>query len=847
MNTESDITKTTRYHINLFSDYGIRRNTQDDITKWRYMTGTERDDITNWTYSDRRRMSAYTGDAACHLAMAYIDGNGAGLDIYLARFYLSLGKDRGHHFCIFKFAEITIEEHVLRTGGVSPSIHPWFNQLAEMARLGVGEANVSLHFFLKRYGQTLEAQGWECSKAYEITNMFMWALQLGYQYKPGESYHKLISALHDLGEMGSGAAYFQAGKILEMNEQYIDALESYKLGALKCLDKKCLGKYIMHTRGESRQQAIKWAKEKCPISIAYFYEFDLLVSHAKENGLDLNLEENNKEILKALEAGFAQCINEEYHEGFETGIKLAEDLLHGPSNDPTQAKVQKVIDVFLRTLRRIGLQNHKIDICLSRSIIDYQNDGMLNFGFKKECIKEAEEDKLRRYNFNGLSGGFNSLRKIVLKEDTLAEIEFRLIEEHGKLTLGCAKGNYYSLYVAMICSLYQTKINPRKKPAVIDSPRLYYLAYAFLHGAELVLGKEIKGSQELKEISLEIDRQVIDAHMAKENERWNEIKSRQTFIDWIGRGGRYSQRLFNEINYSYDTPAGLFQPWRPVIESKAKPDQLALTWNQDVLSACPIDQNWILYPNSTLLFGPLIKQINHLTELAKIGKYNEAKRAYTWWEFTTVETGIGANGKFTYQIKRPEDSIQLAVIAREMLFRGDYEESEKIIDYLIYTEQLPQGLLHHISAWLKYKQGKLSEAIIMLQDLPEAALAESLNSEETNANILEYRLLLTELLLRDERLREAAANLIKLKEICENSQIYDKRISQLSEKIQDAFVEITGKRIELNPFIIDMMSMMGTPNTFSKNGVGLMAQVPYFGQLEVPPNNMDRYRCLFPK
>lgn len=856
MNTESDITKKTRYHINLFSDYGIRRNTQSDITKWRYMTGTERDGITKWAYM--HRISAYTGDAACHLAMAYIDGNGAEVDIEKAKIYLAQGEDRKHRFCIFKLAEIKIEEHILKTGGVSPSIHEEFNKLAEMARLGVGEACVSLHFFLKRYGQKLEAQGWECSKAYEITKKFMWALQLAYEYKPGEPYQRLVSALYDLGELGSGAAYFQAGKILEMNKQYVDSIESYKLGAFNCLNKKCLRKYIIHTRGEWQEKAIKWAKENCPIPFVFFYEFKLLIEHAKRHGIDLNLPENHERIFEALHEGFNQCINSD---DIESGLDLVGPLLDGPYNLP-QAMVIKLIKKFLITIRISGLRNKRFDGCLSRIIIEDLNNYILEFGFKEECIKKAQKDKQSRNNLNGLSGGFNSLDKIAFEENTFSEVEFNLIEEYGRLTLGCAKGQIDSLYAAFMCCVFQIDTNPRIKPAVIKSPRLYELCYAFLLGSELADDEENTNMQPFKEwVSHSIDRQVIDAHMAKENERWNKIKSRQSFIDWIGRGGRYSQRLFNEMNYSYETPVGLFQPWRPVIESKAKPDQLALTWNQDVLSACPIDQNWILYPNSALLkHKPLEDHINHLIELTKAGKYDLAKRAYTWWEFTTVETGIGTDGKFTYRITRPEDSIQLAAIAREMLFRGDYEESEKIIDYLIYTEQPPKGLLHHISAWLKYKQGKLSEAITMLQDCNVADLADSLGStnvlefgllesrplvaERTNANVLEYKLLVAELLLRDECLAQAADKIIKLKDICDKEQIYDVRISQLSEKIQLAHKQVTGQQVGL--YQIAMSKMTNMLFTFSKNPIAVL-QVPYFGLVEFPPNNMDRYRCLFPK
>lgn len=857
MNTESDITKKTSYHINLFSDYGIRRNTQSDITKWRYMTGTERDGITKWAYM--HRISAYTGDAACHLAMAYIDGNGAGVNIEVAKEFLALGEDRGHRFCIFKLAEIKIEEHILKTGGVSPSIHEEFNKLAEMARLGVGEACVSLHFFLKRYGQKLEAQGWECSKAYEITKKFMWALQLAYEYKLGEPYQRLVSALYDLGELGSGAAYFQAGQILEMNKHYVDALESYQIGAFRCLDKKCIRQFIVHTTGESLLDAIKWAKKNCPVPAAYFYEIELVDDQARKRGLDLSAPEIQQKRLELIEQGLIQCI---IYGDLEDGLKVADGLLKGAFN-LSDDNIRKIlcgysfvgVEGFLTALRRTGMTSKILDGFLSRITINDCNDMILEDGLKKE--QERFKNKKEVSYETGLG-----LNIIDLEDSDLSDLEFKLIEEYGKLTLGCAEGNYNSHFTSMLACLYQAIINPRIKPNFIHSSRISVCAYAHLRGVELISGNEIKElKQALEVIPAEI-RDSIDSHMANEQERWDQISSRQTFVDWIGRGARYSQRLFNEINYSHDTPAGQFQPWRPILDSKASPDQLALTWNQDVLSACPIDRDWILYPKSEerQKSEAVLEQTNLLAELAKAGKYILAKRAYTCWEFTSVSSGLGTNKRYTYEIKRADDSNQLAVIAREMLFRGDYEESEKIIDYLISTEEPPQGLLHHISAWLKYKQGKLSEAITMLQDCNVADLADSLGStnvlefrllesrplvaERTNANVLEYKLLVAELLLRDECLAQAADKIIKLKDICDKEQIYDVRISQLSEKIQLAHKQVTGQQVGL--YQIAMSKMTNMLFTFSKNPIGML-QVPYFGIIEFPPNNMDRYRCLFPK
>jgi hypothetical protein len=816
MNTESDITKTTRYHINLFSDYGIRRNTQSDITKWSNIGG----------------LSAAVAEAYCHLAMAYIDGNGAGVDIKKARCYLAVGESRKHRFCTFKYAEIKIEEHIVKNGGIDPSIHEELNKLAEMARLGVGEACVSLHFLLERYGQELQAQGWGCSKAYEITNKFMQALQLAYHYKPGEPYQTLVSALHDLGDLGSGTAYFQAGKILAMNEEFQGAVESYQQGAVKCLDRNCIRSFIVNTSGELQMEAIKWAKEKCPIPLAYFYEASILTTKALENKIDIGTPGNFTEIFEAYKEGLYQSIT---NGDLEDGLKVAEYLFD--NSLMRRSDVRELVKWFLNEVRKSGISNQKLEARLTNLNIDFYNDIILNHGFKKEYILNSD-------NVIQIGG----LDKIALDEDFLTELEFSLIEEYGRLTLRCATGDFCSLYTAMSSCFYQTEINPRIKLSQLDSPRLYFLAYACLRGAELVSGEEIKElKQELEKVIPKKNRDSIDSHIANEHERWNEISSRKTYVDWIGRGARYSQRLFDEINYSHDTPAGQFQPWRPVIESKAKPDQLALTWNQDVLSACPIDKDWILDPNSDARkeFQPAIEQTNHLSELAKAGRYKEAKHSYTCWKLTAVGTGVWNNKKFSYYFQRIDDSNQLAVIAREMLFRGNYEESEKIIDYLIYTELPPQGLLHHISAWLKYKQGKLSEAIIMLQDSEPAALAESLKLNRTNANILEYQLLLAELLLRDECLAQAADKIIKLKDICDKEQIYDVRISQLSEKIQLAHKQVTGQQVGL--YQIAMSQMTNMLFTLSKNPIGILPQVPYFGVSELPPNNMDRYRCLFPK
>jgi hypothetical protein len=55
--------RMSKYPVNLFSTYGVRCNTSDDIAHW------------------RRCANEVMPESACQLGLAYLDGNGAAVDI----------------------------------------------------------------------------------------------------------------------------------------------------------------------------------------------------------------------------------------------------------------------------------------------------------------------------------------------------------------------------------------------------------------------------------------------------------------------------------------------------------------------------------------------------------------------------------------------------------------------------------------------------------------------------------------------------------------------------------------------------------------------------------------------
>jgi hypothetical protein len=373
------------------------------------------------------------------------------------------------------------------------------------------------------------------------------------------------------------------------------------------------------------------------------------------------------------------------------------------------------------------------------------------------------------------------------------------------------------------------------------------MCYSYGRAAEIASKEDIPQVRSVEQHPMLAKlRDTVEQHLQEESARWQRETEYHSFVSLLGRAGRCSHRIINEFEKGMDIGRGHFQPWAPLVGPGGASDAVAVAAKAKLLSVCPIGKDWSL---------PAEDRHNYLgseaclllTELARKGDYDRAKEIIAT-EKTAISTRRFSTG-ITYTFCRTAESAQLSILAREMFFRGDYEKAEKIIDYLIFTEDLPQGKLHHMSAWIKYELGRLSEAITMLLDCPQAALCEGLHADNTDADVLEYRLLLAELLLRDERLYEAYATISRLQANCEVKGINDHRFHIITQTIKDLNADAGGN---------DMALKFGFKLSFDRSSKISRGEhdhdMPNATQILMTPLgprgmpcNMDRFRCLFPE
>lgn len=812
--TPAPLPQQSSYPVNLFSDFGVRCNTLSDLTIW------------------KKRAQAGSGEAACHVGMAYVDGNGSVIDLGEAKAWFRLGADRGHRFCIFKLAEIEIEEVIQATQPISPALHRSLDRLCEMARLGVGEACVTLHFLLLEHGPTLENGGWSNPNAAEVAERFMHALDLAYKYRKGDSYQPLLAALLDLGKLGSGPAYHAAGEFCMGQGQKHLCLEYHDRGAKECQEKACVKAYLRYAEGQQRQDMVVWSAENCLVPETLMHLAGQNFPVDQDWGVEL--------VRQAMN----QCLKDD---DVDEAVKMTRSMIE---NDFLQNELTRdFMRVFLLKLRRHGIEI--LDHHLTRILLEDGHRELLVGLFNKG--REPGHGQVGAGGLNGNwypsaegschVGGFD---KIAVSQERFAALEFQQIEEHGRLMIGCARGNEVALKAAMKSCMDQTVCNRRiKEKGLQIPPRILLMSYSYGRAAEIV-GKEpipqVRSAEQHPFLASKRD--MIEKHLQQESERWKHNRERRAFVDFLGRAGRCSHRIVRDFEKGVEIRSGHFQPWRPLLSSEAEDDPVAMATQVELLSVCPITRDWILPAEDGYNFLAS-KECALLTDLVRQGEYTRAKQLFAC-EHTTISTSRFGDG-IVYSFGRIAESAKLSVIAREMYFRGDYEQAEKIVDYLIFTEDLPQGRLHHISAWLKYKLGKLSDAITMLLDCPQAAQCEGLSSEDTDANVLEYRLLLAELLMRDERLHEANATILRLKADCEAKCIQDPRFIRIAETIANLNIEVSGTpmalmfELSLSPDRSTKISRAEHDHDLSNATLTLLTPLGPRGT----PCNMDRFRCLF--
>jgi len=814
--TPAPLPQHSSYPVNLFSDFGVRCNTLSDLTTW------------------KKRAQAGSGEAACHLGMAYVDGNGTVIDLAEAKIWLRLGANKGHRFCIFKLAEIEIEECIHATKSISPVVHAQVNQLCEMARLGIGEACVSLHFLLQEHGVTLRNQGWNNPQATEVARQFMHALDLAYKYRKADSYQPLLTALLDLGKLGSGPAYHAAGELCRSHGEEQLALACYGKGAKECREKACVRVFLEKSEGRQRDEMITWSVVNCPTPSTFM----LAANHA----ISVNFERGLQVICQALD----QCLADDEA---EEAVKLTRGMIDSKflENDASRG----FLTTFLLKLRDHGIEN--LDHHLSNALIQAGHRQLIASFYEqgqRPSHNGAGPDGLNAtwYPYPEGSQHVGGFDKLSLPKERLSELEFEQIEEHGRLMLGCAQGNAIALKTAMKSCMDQTICNPRiKQKGMQMPPRILLASYLYGRAAEIAAKEQIPQlAMARQHPMLAAIRDKVEEHLKDEAVRWQQAGSQRAFVNFLGRAGRCSQRIIKDFEQGVEIRSGHFQPWRPLIQSEAAHDPVGLAIRAELQSTCPITKDWMLPAEDGYNYLGT-KECALLTDLARNGEYVRATQMYAC-EMTMINTARFREG-ITFSFGRIAESAKLSIIAREMYFGGDYAVAEKIIDYLIFTEDLPQGRLHHISGWIKYKLGKLSEAVTMLQDCPQAAQCDGLSAANTDADVMEYRLLLAELLMRDERLREANDVISRLKADCEARGIQDFRLFRVQETIEYLHLQTNS-----DPMTLMFESILTSDRSTTVSRVDHDHDLPDAKQILMTPLgqrgmpcNMDRYRCLFPE
>jgi hypothetical protein len=242
-----------------------------------------------------------------------------------------------------------------------------------------------------------------------------------------------------------------------------------------------------------------------------------------------------------------------------------------------------------------------------------------------------------------------------------------------------------------------------------------------------------------------------------------------------------------------------------------------------------------------------------IASMARSGQHEEARKIFCKKMVLSI-SNMGQGFKF--EVKRMlemDEHELLSIMARETIASGDYATAEPIIDYLIYARlwTKPWGRLHHLSAWVKYHQGHLADAIRMMEDCTQAISADELQEDELDLDLREFKLFYVELLLRAERVQEAEAHLRKLATACKSAKVSEPRIDELkrvasslaavdAEELFDSVSRAHFDRdVSVSPkLILTQMDDMLAADPSDKKRVAAPKH------LLLPLSNMDRYRSV---
>jgi len=818
--------RMSKYPVNLFSTYGVRCNTRDDIAHWRQCA------------------NEVMPESACQLGLAYLDGNGAAVDIAEAKRWLGVGASRHHPFSCFKLAELTYHELTSKGRPPTSDCLKVLDQIYGQAKAGVGEACVSLHFILTAHGSRLQALGWDTTAAAELKDCFLDTLRAAYGHRQGASPEALLEGLRRLAEAGSGHAFYCAGRFLEDLGRKDEALQQFTAGAQKQGHGACLAKALNLAKGEAHKQLIDWAGKHLPTPDYHFRQcFGAMLSLARQE------DSAAQQLAYHAEAALADYMADER---FDAAHALAIFLIDLELLN-LSPEARQMAERVLAELRRLApwVDLPELSMHLLGKTLRRQNEAI-----DARCLQQGHPPITQsREAFGALFG--LPLEQAGLSLEELAEVECTNINEHALLMRGVIRGvPDASDYLGRWTWNQQFCTNRVRPPGIARTNPVTILAYDFAKTFETLSGETSPMRNHLEEDIPDEIRSERDSEATEESVRLRSVQSRETLYRMLGRACRPSLRLVADILAGQSTSKETYRPWHAEAGGSQPDDLIAKLWTQPLLARCPIHSQWRLTDDAE---GEPSADAADIARLTKAGDYQAAYlRLIGGMRFSA--SNVGAYFKFDISRLDHADHELLSVMVREMMTRGDYASAEPIVDYLLYARILlrPCGLPHHLSAWIKYHLGRVSDALVMLEDCTFALESDSLTNDRLNVDLLEYKLLYAELLIRAQRLDSADTVLKSLSTLCDKAGLREPRLYALKQQlivirisVAPQYADTSGSakaslaRTHFDPDIELNANVLVGPHLGSNDFMSLTrgsGAPPEFTRL--PLSNMDRYRCV---
>ena len=800
-------------HLDFFSDYGVKANTIDQLGRWKHLA-----ELGN-------------AEATCHLALAYLDGNATYVDRAAALRLLARGRDKGHPFCCYKLAEEELLED-LQNGGVPTSQINRLRiaQLLHSCRTGLGEACIMMAYLIRKYpslGQALPPENFR--QAQQITQVFITTLKHAYAGQKGDSAEQVLKGLRFLGVAGSGRAYLLSGSIHESNGDLAEAMQAYRDGAYgPSLDLSCIDKLIKLTSG-SEQDTHQQHKVRLIIrSNKPFHDaFELVAllnSGADFDGLAHRFCEicdgivGHLGVQTALEWFDLVCWQDGQH-------RLPHYLEAGGT------RVTNALKKLSAQLARHGIYYPSLAL-ISCQLRDNEEQLKLKLGGEVERRASGKPAPIQKSN----------------ETPSPLELDMGVIHMMGTVFSSSVHGaetdgtTWFSLCNLLLphrivdrtpgycfpnrsqrVGIFSGKIAEKRSGKAFLEPH-----FPGLMGNPAIVRWLDSGSAHLEQrVKEEVD-SINRNLLFKQNE--NEF----------GRNYLPSSRLLSDLKDqdSHNTPP----PWSFLRQGRWQNDFVAELSLHDLVTKCPIGPEWAVEwnKNEGMVHGAfemmegserepgfIEKWLGRdrcphadVIQLAKDGRYAEAHELrfrYSTWVSTIW--GEPPSHRLT---KSYDENHMLSLIAREMVFRGDYVLAETLVAFLILTEEEPQGILHHLLGWIKFQLGKLDEALDVLNDCQPAYQTKGFHADDVNTDVLEYKLLIAELNIRAERLDWAESILARLADdFASEGRPSDNRVARLQGFLHEA------KR----------------RSRYNKNlSIGIPGDSPIFFDVIIRHSNMSRYR-----